>query len=134
MRPARLVLAGFLASIVVASSASAQSFQGGLRGQVKDAQGVIPGTTVTLVNQANGVSRETVTNEVGEYSFPAVDPGLYTIRASVTGFKTFERKDARIGTQQFLTLDILLEVGTVEETITVNGRGAAHRNVERLDR
>ena len=134
MPSARLVLAGFLASSVVASSASAQSFQGGLRGQVKDAQGVIPGTTVTLINQANGVSRETVTNEVGEYSFPAVDPGLYTIRASVTGFKTFERKDARIGTQQFLTLDILLEVGTVEETITVNGRGAAHRNVERLDR
>ena len=36
------------------------------------------------------------------------------------GFKTFERKDARIGTQQFLTLDVVLEIGAVEETITVS--------------
>jgi hypothetical protein len=80
---------------------------------------VIPGATVLLVNQDNGVARETVSNDVGEYSFPGVVPGVYTVRASVQGFKTFERKDARIGTQQFLTLDIVLEVGAVEETITV---------------
>ena len=35
------------------------------------------------------------------------------------GFKTFDRRGIRIGTQQFITLDITLEVGTVEETITV---------------
>src|SRR5262244_1889918 len=97
----------------------AQSFQGGLRGVVKDAQGVIPGVTVSLVNEQNNVSRETVSNDVGEYSFPAVDPASYTVRASVQGFKTFERKGVRIGTQQFVGLDIQLEVGGVEETITV---------------
>jgi len=37
----------------------AQSSQGGMRGVVKDAQGVIPGVTVTMVNEANGVSRDT---------------------------------------------------------------------------
>ena len=84
------------------SGFGAQSFQGGLRGVVKDAQGVIPGVTVTLVNEQNGVSRETVTNGVGEYSFPAVEPATYTVRASVQGFKTFERKGVRIGTQQFV--------------------------------
>ena len=99
--------------------AAAQSFQGGMRGAVKDAQGVIPGVTVTLVNEANGVSRDTVSNQSGEYSFPAIDPGLYTIKAAVQGFKTFERRGVRIGTQQFVTLDLTLEVGTVEETITV---------------
>jgi hypothetical protein len=99
----------------------AQSFQGGLRGVVKDPQGVIPGATVTLVNDQNGVSRETVTNGVGEYSFPAIEPALYTVRATVQGFKTFERKGVRIGTQEFLALDIQLEVGGLEETITVTG-------------
>ena len=99
----------------------AQSFQGGLRGVVKDPQGVIPGATVTLVNDQNGVSRETVTNGVGEYSFPAVEPSSYTVRAAVQGFKTFERKAVRIGTQEFLALDIQLEVGGLEETITVTG-------------
>jgi trimeric autotransporter adhesin len=105
--------------LAAASAASAQSFQGGLRGAVKDSQGVIPGVTVTLVNEANGVSRDTVSNASGEYSFPAVDPGAYSVKASVQGFKTFERKGIRVGTQQFLTLDIVLEVGTVAETITV---------------
>jgi hypothetical protein len=106
----------FLSSILIA-----QSFQGGLRGVVKDPQGVIPGAAVTLVNEQNGVSRETVTNGVGEYSFPAVDPALYTVRAAVQGFKTFERKGVRIGTQEFIGLDVQLEVGGLEETITVTG-------------
>ena len=86
---------------VLSIGLSAQSFQGGLRGVVKDPQGVIPGATVTLVNEQNGVSRETVTNGVGEYSFPAIEPALYTVRASVQGFKTFERKDVRIVRRNF---------------------------------
>jgi hypothetical protein len=102
-----------------ASSARAQSSQGGVRGAVKDSQGVIPGVTVTLTNEATGVPRETVTNESGEYSFPAVEPGEYSIKAGVAGFKTFERRGVRVSTQQFITLDITLEVGTLEETITV---------------
>jgi hypothetical protein len=106
---------------LLSAGLGAQSFQGGLRGVVKDPQGVIPGATVTLVNDQNGVSRETVTNGVGEYSFPAIEPALYTVRASVQGFKTFERKGIRIGTQEFLALDIQLEVGGLEETITVTG-------------
>ena len=104
---------------ITAGVVSAQSFQGGVRGSVKDAQGVIPGVTVTLTNEANGVSRDTVSNASGEYSFPAVDPSSYTVKAAVQGFKSFERKGIRIGTQQFVTLDIQLEVGTVEESITV---------------
>ena len=107
--------------VFLSASLGAQSFQGGLRGVVKDAQGVIPGATVTLVNDQNGVSRETVTNGVGDYSFPAIEPALYTVRASVQGFKTFERKGVRIGTQEFLALDVQLEVGGIEETITVTG-------------
>src|SRR5687768_13653750 len=102
-----------------AGSASAQSFQGGLRGSVKDSQGIIPGASVILTNEGTGVSRDTVTNDSGEYSFPALDPGSYTVKASVTGFKSFERRGIRIATQTFVTLDIALEVGTLEETITV---------------
>jgi carboxypeptidase family protein len=106
---------------VLVAGLGAQSFQGGLRGVVKDPQGVIPGVTVTLVNDQNGVSRETVSNGVGEYSFPAIEPATYTVRAAVQGFKTVERKGVRIGTQEFIALDIQLEVGGLEETITVTG-------------
>src|SRR5262245_31024058 len=92
---ASALTSGLLAVSLVAAStveARAQSFQGGLRGSVKDAQGVIPGVTVMLVNESTNVSRDTVTNSVGEYSFPAVDPGGYAIKATVPGYKAFERK------------------------------------------
>src|SRR5262249_47019743 len=120
MRSGGIVVTTVVVCFLAASNLAAQSFQGGLRGTVRDPQGVIPGATVSLVNQENRVSRETVSNDVGEYSLSGVVPGVYTVRASVQGFKTFEKKDERIGTQQFLTLDIVLEVGAVEETITVS--------------
>ncbi len=107
------------ACVLVAATVHGQSFQGGLRGTVKDPQGVIPGATVTLVNEATNTARETISNNVGEYSFPAVDPSSYTIKATVQGYKTFERKGVRIGTQQFITLDVTLEIGAIEETVMV---------------
>jgi hypothetical protein len=124
MRMVSSVLARLLTALVITASATsvyAQSSQGSLRGVVKDPQGVIPGVTVTLVNQGNGVSRDTVTNGVGEYSFPAVEPGSYTVKATVQGYKTFERKGVPISVQQSVGLDISLEIGALEETITVTG-------------
>jgi hypothetical protein len=122
MRMLLHVVSGLVAGLLLLGSAAelhAQSFQGGMRGAVRDAQGVIPGVTVTLTNEATGVSRDTVTNESGEYSFPALDPGNYGVKASVPGFKSFERRGIRIATQSFVTLDITMEVGALEETITV---------------
>src|SRR5438093_6155536 len=111
-----------LALVVVFGGATpgfSQQFTGGTRGTVSDANGVIPGVTVTVTNEATSVPRETVTNAVGEYNFPALAPATYTIRTSLPGYKTFERHGVRIATQQFVTLDLMLELGTVEETITV---------------
>ncbi len=115
----RFVLAMIMVVSATSADAAGQSFQGGLRGTVKDPEGIVPGASVALINQDTNVSRDTVSNTAGEYSFPGVPPGTYTVRASVAGFKTFERQDVRIGTQQFLTLDIVLEIGAVEERITV---------------
>jgi trimeric autotransporter adhesin len=104
-----------------ASLASGQGFQGGLRGSVKDANGVVPGVEVTLTNESTNLKRSVATNERGEYSFAAVEPGTYTVRAALAGFKTVDRRGVRIGTQQFFVLDITLEVGAIEENITVTG-------------
>jgi trimeric autotransporter adhesin len=121
MRTFLSTVCALVAAVSLSTSAFAQSFQGGLRGVVKDAQGVIPGASVTIVNEANNITRDTVTNGVGEYSFPALNPGEYTVKATVQGYKTFERKGVRVGTQDFLALDIQLEIGALEETITVTG-------------
>ena len=114
--------------------AGAQSFLGGVRGAVRDANGVIPGAQVVLTEQQTSATRTVDTNEVGEYVFNAIPAGTYTIRATLSGFKTFVQTDLRIGTQQFLTLDITLDVGTLEETITVTGTVRARRDVERVHR
>ena len=112
------LLCGF---VIFATTAEleGQTFTGGLRGAVRDTQGVIPGASVTLTNQETNIARETVTNAVGEYAFPAVQPGTYLVTGSLPGYQTLQRDGITIGTQQFVTIDILLQVGAVEETILV---------------
>lgn len=88
---------------------------------MRDANGVVPGADVALINEEAGFERTTLTNAVGEYAFPNVLPGVYTVRASLSGFKTFESRGIRVGTQEFLTLDLPLEVGEFREAITVTG-------------
>src|SRR4051812_25266953 len=114
-----------LAAFAVLSHAGAlfgQGFQGGLRGSIKDPGGVVPGVEVTLTNQATNISRSTTTNERGEYVFANVDPGTYSVKAALAGYRTIDRREIPIGTQQFLTLDLTMEVGAIEENITVTGQ------------
>lgn len=121
----RRFLYGLLAAalLLVGSNTElfAQSFQGGIRGAVKDSGGIIPGVEVTLTNDATSVARSTTTNESGEYNFPNLLPGAYTLKAVLQGYKTYQRAGLTVSTQQFLTLDVTLEVGTLDETITVTG-------------
>jgi hypothetical protein len=70
-----------LAVLMAASTATAQTFTGGLRGAVRDANGVIPGVTVTLLNEGTGASRDAVSNEEG-HTFAAVPPHL-TVKAEL---------------------------------------------------
>src|SRR2546422_6697465 len=116
------IVSALLLLVGVATAVDAQQFTGGVRGAVRDANGVIPGATVTLTNEATNISREVVTNEVGQYNFPAVPPGTYSLKSRLTGYKGFESKRLVIGTQQFITLDIMLDVGALEENITVTGQ------------
>ncbi|MBZ5560332.1 MAG: TonB-dependent receptor [Acidobacteriia bacterium] len=118
---AALVL-GALFALATSSTAFGQGFQGGLRGSVKDAGGVIPGVEVTLNNDQTNIKRTTVTNERGEYAFASVDPGTYSVKAVLQGYKTIDRSGIRIGTQQFLTLDLTMEVGSISENVTVTGQ------------
>jgi hypothetical protein len=110
-----------LAVLAVASTAAAQTFTGGLRGAVRDANGVIPGVTVQLISEETGATRDAVSNEEGLYNFAAVPPGVYTVKGQLTGFRTYEQTGIRVAAQQFVTIDITLEVGALQETITVTG-------------
>ena len=117
----RFCLAICGALLAFASIVSAQSYQGAVRGAVRDAQGIIPGVEVTLVNEETSAARTVVSNESGEYMFASVLPGTYTVRATLAGFKTEERKTLRVATQQQLVIDFALEIGGISEQITVTG-------------
>src|SRR6476646_1438098 len=98
----------------------AQSF-GTITGAVKDSTGaVVPGATVTVVNKGTNSTRTTSSNEVGLYEFPALPPGLYTVKTELDGFKTTSR-DLELQVQQTARVDFTLELGTLSEMATVTG-------------
>jgi hypothetical protein len=98
----------------------AQSTQGGVRGAVSDASGaMIAGVKVTLTNDATGEPRSALTNSDGGYAFNDVVPATYTLTAESPSFKKFARKNVIVGTQEFLTVDVKLEVGAVTESVLV---------------
>ena len=74
---------------------------------------------MTAVNQANGLTREAVTDTLGTYRFSAMPPGVYTVKAALTGFKEASRADLRLAINSQLVAPFTLEVGGLEETITV---------------
>src|SRR5262249_3372654 len=107
---------------ITARAVYGQTYQGGLRGAVRDAAGAgIPGVDMTLTNEGTGTARTSLTNDAGGESFPNVPPRPYHLTATQSGFKKFEDKGVRIGTQSFITLDVRLEVGQVTEQVLVTG-------------
>ena len=68
---------------------------------------------------------------LGNTTFPRSHPAPTRIKIQLANYKTFDRTGLRVGTQQFITLDVTLELGTLQETVTVTGAVAAHRHVER---
>ena len=111
---------GFLLSAVLATSVFGQSYLGGVRGLVQDpAKSSIATAKVTLLNQGTNVARSELSNGAGEFSFSQVDPGTYTLTAESPGFKKVEQKGIVVGTQEFLTVDLKMEVGAVTESVQV---------------
>ena len=109
-----------LSTLVFVSSASAQFDRGQLSGRVKDAQGaVVPGATITAVNQQTQLSWNAVTDGTGFYTFPNLAAGRYNVTAELQGFKKALRQDVQLDAAGSLALDFALETGTVSEAVTV---------------
>ena len=120
MKSSSIIACAAMYWIVSAMPLAAQSYQGGVRGSIVDSDGAVVGMAkVTLIEESTNVIRATVTNDAGEYVFNAVEPNTYTVRAESPSFKRFERKGIVVATQQFLTINITLEIGSVSETDNV---------------
>ena len=75
----------FLAGAV---SAMAQTGSSSVVGTVADTTNrVVPGSSVTLINEASGDQRSETTNQTGDFVFASVNPGTYTVRVQSVGFR-----------------------------------------------
>jgi hypothetical protein len=109
-----------LLSSVLAAPLAAQILYGSIVGVVKDSQGaVIPGATITIVNQETNLTRETTTDAQGNYSVGNVLPGPYNVKVSLQGFREAVRTNVPVSIGQISRVDVALELGTLTETITV---------------
>src|SRR6195256_4810537 len=97
-----------------------------ISGSVRDHSGAaIPNATVMSSNESGTLARTTVSNSDGEYSVPGLPAGNYDLSISANGFRTFEVKGFVLRVAQKARVDAVLSVGSVSESITVQGQGVA---------
>jgi Carboxypeptidase regulatory-like domain len=123
----RLSTVAFLAGLmlVVVATATpvyAQRQLGAIQGTITDQTGgVIPGVTVTVTNKNTGEVRNTVTNEVGIYRLPGLDPGTYDVAAELSGLGRGARNDVVVSVGASVGLNMTLSPAGVSETVQVLG-------------
>jgi len=113
-------IAALLLIAGLATPALAQTLTGSITGVIKDEQGaVLPGVTVTLTGKQG--SKTEVTDSSGVYRFPALEVGLYTVAAELSGFKKAQSAEIQISANNALVQDLTLSVGNFSDNITVTG-------------
>ncbi|PWT92332.1 MAG: TonB-dependent receptor [Blastocatellia bacterium] len=107
------------------ASMYAQVTTGNIRGVVKDQNGaLVQGASVELANKLNGSTRTTQTSEAGEFEFPTLLPGDYTITVAATTFKSVTLNDVKVELNKTTDIPVLLAVGLQTETINVSAAGS----------
>src|SRR5436189_2875710 len=121
-----VLVAVLAASLLVPTQVLAQgggaSSTGTINGRVSDTSGaVLPGVTVTANSPAMMGVQTAVTNAEGQYRFPAIPPGTYTLTFEIPGFNTRKNEGVEIRLGFTATLNVELAVASLQETVTVTG-------------
>lgn len=117
----RFVLPVTIVTVLTATAAQAQ-FRASLRGTVTDPTGaIIPGVTVTLIDTDTNATRTSISDASGIYTFNALPPDHYRLTAQRDGFKKREIAQVVLIPEQPNALNLQLQVGDAQETVTVNG-------------
>ena len=125
MKRASLLLAlavtvGTFVSLNPTSVTAQTASSGSVTGQVSDPQGaIVAGADVTLTDTTTQSVLTTTTNDAGRYNFPVVNPGVFDLLITKTGFKTAKFSAQKVSIGAVLTLNVSLEVGALTETVVV---------------
>ncbi|OGD17804.1 MAG: hypothetical protein A2W03_14825 [Candidatus Aminicenantes bacterium RBG_16_63_16] len=102
------------------SAVFSQVQTGSITGLVTDNEGnTLPGVTLTVSSPALMGTRTYVSSENGAFRFPALPPGTYKLTAEMQAFKTVERDDIVIRVGMVVTLDIIMQLTTIQEEVAV---------------
>lgn len=120
MRPVCAVLLVTIGAMT--STAAAQTITATVTGVVRDQSGgVLPGATVTVTSEDTGIARTAVTDTEGRCTVPFLQPGTYTIAATLDGFAPSTKPGVRLEVAQTAALAFTLGVAGTAETIEVRG-------------
>src|SRR5689334_10288328 len=121
MRFLRLLVAVGLCS----AAAFAQTATGTITGTISDPAGaVVANASLELKNSETGTVSQTVSSSTGNYNFSQLPAATYQLTVNVPGFKTHVRHNLGVQTAQTIRLDIILEVGTSVESVTVSAQAS----------
>ncbi len=118
----KLVLAAGLSAVLALDSPRAWAqFTSSIEGTVSDPSGAVaPGATVTITNEGTGVTQSAQTSAAGYYRFPALSTSTYTVKVTLTGFKTRIHEHIRLQAAQTRTVNVALDLGDAgSEEVTV---------------
>ncbi|HZX11407.1 MAG TPA: carboxypeptidase regulatory-like domain-containing protein, partial [Acidobacteriota bacterium] len=117
----KVILSVMVLTLVLSPLLIAQSREtGAIVGTITDDEGEkLPGVTITLTGENLMGSRTTITDNQGNFRFPALPPGTYTVRAELDGFTTVRQENINLNITSTLTIDLTLKPSIQEEEVTV---------------
>jgi hypothetical protein len=115
MKVAVLVVCVLLSTLL-----SAQGTGGRILGRISDPSGAVLGkVNVTATNDATGVESESQSNDTGDFTFPNLPVGTYTLTFDLTGFKKAVRHAIALDVNQVITLNMTMQLGQTQEVVDV---------------
>ena len=118
----RSILGAVLTLAALSPAFAGQGGRSEITGTVVDqAKAVLPGVTITVVNEATGLERTAVTSGDGRFVIPTLVPGTYTIKAELQGFQTVIQTGVVLNVGQEVAVNLTLGVAGLAETVTVTG-------------
>src|SRR5436190_11703997 len=107
-------------SLSLCSNLFSQVDTGSILGTVRDASGgVVPGATISLTNENMGLTLKTTTNADGNYQFPSLRVGAYSVSVEAAGFAKVVQQNLSLSIQQRLVADFTLHPSAVSENVEV---------------
>ena len=131
----RLAAVFVLAALALPASLHGQEARGRITGRVVDSStSAVPGATVTVTDPARGSTALATTNEQGLFQAPYLLPGTYRVTVELQGFKKHVQDNIIVPVAETVDVQVVLEVGAMEETLIVVADTADRQHVQRQSR